>query len=79
MRYEPEFVSYHSTNRLLVIGTEAEIDKLLPDLGAEFRIYWWPIDHSKKTSKPGLEILNADRPIQLDGYLGNFTLAGGIN
>ena len=77
MQYEPEFVSYHSTNRLLVIDTETEIDELLPDLGAEFKIYWWPIDHSKKTSKSGVEILNADRPIQLDGYLGNFTLAGG--
>jgi ferredoxin len=71
---QPEFISYHSTNRLLVIGTEDELDELLPELGDIFRIRWSPVNKIK-ASKPGIEILNTDGAIQLAGYLGNFSLA----
>ncbi len=75
MQHQPEFVNYHSSNRLLVIGTKDELDGLLPELGDIFRIYWLPVNNIE-VSRPGIEILKTDETIQLAGYLGNFSLAG---
>ncbi len=74
MSPEPEFVSYQTSNRLLVIGNDAELEAVLTALDTDFRISWWP-DDSHTPSKPGIELLHIEDNAQLTGFLGNFSIS----
>ncbi len=76
-----EYVSYQTSNRLLVIADKAQFDAVLADLSANFRIFWLPLSNpgvraSALLCEQGVEILPVFINPDVQGYLGCFTLPG---
>ncbi len=69
---QPEYIQYHSQNRLLIIGSEPTFDQLPVTLTADFQLFW--LTDAASTSKAGTEILTLTADESLNGFLGNFTL-----
>ena len=69
----PEYVSYHGQNRLLIIGRETDLDRVLARVDGTFRLFWLA-DSSNSISKAGVETLKRDDDTRLSGFLGQFQL-----
>ncbi len=69
---EPEYIQYHSQNRLLIIGAEPAFDQLPVTLASDFKLFW--LTAATSASKAGTEILALTADEDLSGFLGNFKL-----
>ncbi len=68
-----DYVSYHSQNRLLIIGVEADLERVLARLGSDFVLFWLP-DNNSALTKAGVETLMRSDNTRLTGFLGQFRL-----
>ncbi len=67
------FVSYQSKNRLLIMGSESDLDQVLRGLPAPFILFWLP-NNQPNRPKAGVETLPRTEATRLSGYLGQFRL-----
>ncbi len=76
-----EYVSYQTSNRLLIIANKTRFDYALASLNKNFRISWLPTDNpgiriEMLLHEQGVETLPALDSPEIKGYLGYFTLLG---